>query len=388
MRKNLTDLMLRSVSAKGSERREIWDAKLPGFGVRVSPTGTKTFVLLYYFNGRKCRRSLGRFPFVSLADARGHAMTVLGQVANNIDPDAVALEPFAPRSVETVVQEFIEKHCHRHNRASTAYATERLLRKHFCKPWAGRDLDSISRRDVMEVLDAAMSAQTPGIANHALFAVRKFFNWCVERGIIETNPCLGVARPAPLNVRDRVLSDKELAKIWAAGQSIGYPIGVIVQLLILTAQRRGEVSGMRWTEVDTDQRQWTIPGERAKNKRTHVLPLSPIALDIVTSVPRLNPELVFPARGRETEIVSGFSKIKRKFDELVDADDWTFHDLRRTAATGMARLGVAPHIVERILNHSSGTFAGVAGVYNRFEYSPEMRAGLETWAAHVEKLIK
>ena len=108
----------------------------------------------------------------------------------------------------------------------------------------------------------------------------------------------------------------------------------------------------------------------------------------MTSVPRLNPELVFPARGRETEIVSGFSKIKRKFDELVDADDWTFHDLRRTAATGMARLGVAPHIVERILNHSSGTFAGVAGVYNRFEYSPEMRAGLETWAAHVEKLIK
>ena len=386
-RANLTDLTLRSLAPRGTQRYEIWDRKLPGFGVRVSPAGTKTFVLFYYSGGRKRRFSLGRFPHLSLADARASAMVILGQLASGIDPDGVPDAPASPRRFEVVVEDFIDKHCSRHNRKSTAYATARLLRKHFTPELAGRPIGDISRRDIVTILDEAVAADTPSIANHALFAVRKFFNWCVERSIVDVNPIAGLARPAPLRTRDRVLSDAELCVLWQAAQDIGYPFGTIVQLLILTAQRRGEVAGMRWSEIDFEQGQWTIPGDRTKNKRLHAIPLSKISLSILAAVPRINPVLIFPARGRDTEVVSGFSKIKVQLDARLGVQDWTLHDLRRTAATGMAGLRIPPHVVERILNHASGTFAGVAGVYNRFGYLDEMRSAVETWDRNIDALL-
>ena len=181
---------------------------------------------------------------------------------------------------------------------------------------------------------------------------------------------MGIARPAPL-----------------VTETIGYPFGTLVNLLMLTAQRRGEVAGMRWSELYLDKRQWLIPCERTKNKRAHMLPLSDAAVELLTAVPRLNGTLVFPARGREMEVMSGFSKMKPKLEAICPIVAWGMHDLRRSAATGMARLGVPPHVVERVLNHSSGTFAGVAGVYNRFEYAPEMRDALELWARHIASRI-
>jgi integrase len=172
----------------------------------------------------------------------------------------------------------------------------------------------------------------------------------------------------------------------ARGRDDRLSFGTLVKLLILTAQRRGEVAGMRWSELDLDKRQWLIPGERTKNKRSHLLPLSDAAVELLKAVPRLNDILVFPARGREMEVMSGFSKMKPKLEAICPISDWGMHDLRRSAATGMARLGVPPDVVERVLNHSSGKFAGVAGVYNRFEYAPEMRDALELWARHIASI--
>ncbi|MGH8335469.1 MAG: tyrosine-type recombinase/integrase, partial [Gammaproteobacteria bacterium] len=262
MRKgNLTDLTVRNLSARAGERIELWDAKLPGFGVRVSPTGTKTFVVLYYLHGRKHRLSLGRFPFITLAEAPGKTLTALGQTKRGIDPKQDDPTPSRKLLFEDVVEEFIEKHCQLHNRASTTYENARLLRSRFVPKWRGRDIRKIDRTEVLLMLDAAIAARTPSAANHALSVVRKLFAWCVERGLIEQNPCLGLSHPAPSKSRERVLSDDELTAVRRAAEDTGYPMGTIAKLLILTAQRRGEVAGMSWSEIDFERKIWTIPGE-------------------------------------------------------------------------------------------------------------------------------
>ncbi|MGH8337374.1 MAG: tyrosine-type recombinase/integrase, partial [Gammaproteobacteria bacterium] len=322
----LTEITIRNLTAKAGQRLEVWDGKLRGFGIRVSPNGTKTFVLMYYLHGRKRRESLGRFPHLSLADARAKAMGILGQVRNGIDPHAAEPSKTTVRFA-AVVDEFVEKHCHVHNRKSTAYETARILHARFCSLWGSRDIRTIGRADIAAALDAAIKSKTPSAANHALAAVRKLFSWCVERGIVETNPCIGVSRPAPVKHRERALSDEELAAVWHAADAAGYPLGQIVKLLILTGQRRGEVAGMRWNEIDTAQALWTIPAERTKGRRRHVLPLSSLALAVIAEVPRLNDDLVFPARGSHTAPVSGFSKLAPKLAREISVADWTLHDI-------------------------------------------------------------
>ncbi len=145
---------------------------------------------------------------------------------------------------------------------------------------------------------------------------------------------------------------------------------------------------MRWNEINLDARTWSIPAERTKSDRAHVVPLSPLAVGVIASIPRVHDELVFPSQGQDARTFSGFSKAKRRLDALADVTEWTLHDLRRSAATILAQLGVAPHVVERILNHTTGTLGGVAGIYNRFGYLPEMRAALELWAGHIGGLIQ
>ena len=175
--------------------------------------------------------------------------------------------------------------------------------------------------------------------------------------------------------------------MYGAAHEIGYPFGTIVKLLILTGQRRGEVTGMEWSELDLDAALWTIPAARSKNGRAHALPLAPVALATITAIPRTSSRFVFPARGNHEATFSGWSKAKRELDAMVGIPDWTLHDLRRSMATSLASLGTSPHIVERILNHAGGTFAGVAGVYNRFEYRDEMREALMAWEREVSRLV-
>lgn len=190
---------------------------------------------------------------------------------------------------------------------------------------------------------------------------------------------MGMKAPGKPSSRDRVLSDDEFTLIWTKAGIIGHPFGTIVQILMLTAQRRGEVAAMQWNDIDTGKAVWTIPADRTKNGKPHAVPLSPSALALLASIPRMTSPFVFPARGKPNQPYSGYSKGKRELDAAADLHDWTLHDIRRTAATGMARLGIAPHVVERVLNHVSGTFSGVAGIYNRFRYEDEMRAALIAW---------
>jgi integrase len=198
-----------------------------------------------------------------------------------------------------------------------------------------------------------------------------FFGWCIQHGLVEQNPVIGT-QVAPEQSRDRVLSMDELAAIWRACGDDAY--GSIVRMLILTGQRREEIGGLRWDEVRDDM--IVLPGDRTKNKRTHIIPLSDPARDIPAAQPRTG-EYVFGRR-----FVS-WSHRKQGLDNQLKLDAWTVHDLRRSAATHMAEIGIAPHIIEAILNHVSGHKAGVAGIYNRASYDKEKRVALSLWADHV-----
>jgi integrase len=382
----LTDISIRNLKANPGERLEAWDEKVPGLGIRVSSTGTKSFVLLYRIGGQAKRMTLGRYPVVSLADARKLATEALYKISHDQNPqqDKEDARSF-PRCDETVDQ-FVRLHCSRHNRDSTARQTERIMRNRFLPTWAAKDVRKITKRDVIKVLDAIVEEGLPSAANQAFAAVRKFSNWCVQRGIIDASPCTGIGTPSPLGKRDRVLADDELALIWTAAKTIGYPYGCIVQLLILTGQRRNEVAGLCWSEIDTGAGLWSFPPDRMKSGRPHQVPLLPMASAVIDGLPRLNTTFAFPARGSDDSSFSGFSKLKKRVDEVSVVTGWTLHDLRRTVATGMAGLGVAPHVVEKLLNHSTGSLGGVAGIYNRFQYVPEMRDALAKWEAHLQAI--
>lgn len=384
----LTDLAIRKMSPVAGRRFEIWDKRLPGFGLRVTAAGVKTFVVMYRLNGVKRRLTLGRYPMLSLAEARQQAMAALTKVTRCVDPaDPVLAVTDEHHRFEDVVTAFVAMHCARHNRPNTARETERLLRMHFQPMWQTRDIATITRKDVLAVLDKIVARGTPILANRALAAVRKLFNWCIERSLLEQSPCAGMKLPTKPVVRERVLNESEIAAVWESAGAAAYPFGAIVRLLLLTAQRRGEVAEMRWAELNLDKALWVIPAARTKSNRTHTVPLSALAMTTIASIPRIDDTHVFPAETGEGTF-QGFSKAKHRLDRACAVMNWTLHDLRRSAATHIAGLGAPPHVVERLLNHTSGTFGGVAGVYNRFSYLDEMRAAVESWAKKIQALVE
>ena len=385
----LSDLAIRKIKPDPKRRTEIWDARLPGFGVRVFPSGVKSFVLVYRHLGRPRRMTLGRYPVTGLAEARGKALDALKLIDAGTDPqaDADTADAADRYTFEQAVRSFVKLHCERHNRPVTARDTERILNNQFVSRWAKRDIREITKTDILKVLDHIVEEGLPSAANHALSAIRKFFNWCVERGMLATSPCLGIKKPAPNNARERVLDIGEMAAVWNGAELVGYPFGQIVKLLMLTAQRRNEVASIQRSQIYFDANTWTLPAELTKNGRQHVLPLAPQAASLLQTLPQFTSDYVFPARG-ENPVFAHFSRGKLKLDALAGVKDWTLHDLRRSVATHLAKLGVAPHVIERILNHVSGTFGGVAGVYNRFQYLDEMRNALAMWETHLAEAIR
>lgn len=383
-----TDVFLRKLKPPLAGRPEYYDSMVPGFGIRLTPGGAKTFFVVCRYRGGFRRVTLGRYPTVTLEKARRRANDTLTAISDGIDPQQQkrAARANVDDLFPAVVDTFISGYCKHHNRASTVAETQRLLHAVYVTRWKTRRPQDITKRDILDVLDDIMGQNKPSAARHAFATIRKFFNWCVERELVELSPCLTIKPPAKANNRERVLSDAELAAILNATTMQSWPFGPIVQLLALTAQRRGEVVGMQWDELDLTSKLWTIPGIRTKNHRPHSVPLTATAVGIITALPRFSSTFVFPARGKPDRAYLGYSKGKRELDQLAKQHDWTLHDLRRTAATGMACAGVQPHVVERVLNHVSGTFGGVAGVYNRFAYLDEMRQALSAWEAHALQL--
>jgi integrase len=242
---------------------------------------------------------------------------------------------------------------------------------------------------VIELLDSITDRGANYMANRTLAHVRKLFNWALERGIVDASPAAAVRAPASETSRDRVLEPAELAALWWASGELGWPFGPLVRLLVITGQRIGEVTSMRWGHLDLDRAEWCLPAELVKTGRAHTVPLSDLALEIIAGLPRIGDSpLVFPSpRAGSTRPVTNFGKAKRDFDRLSGVTGWRFHDLRRTTATGLQRLGVRLEVTEAVLGHVSGSRAGIVGVYQRHEYAPEKRAALDAWAREVERII-
>jgi integrase len=371
-------------------RREIPDGHLPGLYLIVQPSGAKAWAVRYRHHGATRKYTIGAYPLYGLKEAREAGGKVLRAVAEGRDPGQERDQARAAKadSFEHVVEEFLERHVRRSNRPRTAQETERLLRQHVLPRWRGRIVHEITRRDVLEVLDRVVDDGAPIAANRVLAATRKLFNWAIARDIISASPCAGVKPPTDERARDRVLSDDELLHVWRAADKIGGTFGPLVKLLALTGQRRDEVAKMRWEEVDIDKRLWTLPPTRTKNNQAHDVPLSAAALAILDSVPR-NESSPFVLTNGGASPASGYSKGKRRLDALLPADTppWRLHDLRRTCASGMARLGINLPVIEKCLNHTSGSFAGIVGVYQRHNFADEKRAAFEAWGRHVDSLV-
>ena len=283
--------------------------------------------------------------------------------------------------VENLVEFFISEHV---SKTRSAREISRLLRREVIPSWGRRSIHEIGKRQVIELVTEVSARGTPAAANKLLKVVKTFFGWCVGRAILDLSPAKGVPALARERTRDRVLDDDELARILRAARQINGPYGGIVELLALTGQRREEVAQLTWDEVDVASQTWTLPAFRTKNGKRHIVHLSKEAIAVLMRTPKLG-KFVFSLTG--TKPFQSFSAAKRELDKLSDISDWRLHDLRRTCVSGMARLGVAPHVADKVLNHQTGTISGVAAVYQRHEFLAERKDALERWGSHVALLV-
>jgi integrase len=364
-----------------------WDTGSPGFGVKVTPTGRKVFIVLYRTAGagsRLRKYTIGPYGRVTLHQARVAAQKVHTARLEGRDPAAEKSEAkrrIVVDRVEDVLDAFIAQHVSRNR---SAREISRMLRREIGSAWGGRSIHEISKRDIINVISAIEQRGAPIAANKTLKAVKTFFRWCVGRALLDQSQADGIPLPSKEVARDRVLSDDELANVITAARKIGGAYGGIVELLALTGQRREEVAQATWDEFDLEQRLWSLPNRRTKNGKSHTVHLSEGAIAVLKQAPKRG-HIVFSDSG--TKPFQAFSWAKRELDKLSGAKNWCLHDLRRTCVSGMARLGVAPHVADKILNHQGGTISGVAAVYQRHDFMAERKDALQRWGSHVLRVL-
>jgi integrase len=392
----LTERQLAKLAKPGSKPFEIVTGPVPGLRLCVRPSGAMSWCLRYRASGKSRKMVFARYPGLPLAEARKVATVLYGQVAAGRDPGAerkVARkrekEGQAPirDGFDKVARQYL-KYAARRTRASTAAETERILRVYVAPAWKGKRLSEIDKAAVRALIDG-IAARAPVMANRVLTAVKALFNFAVAEDILTVSPCAGLKPPAAETSRDRVLADDELGAVWRAcegldtgldwqGAAVRRPHGDVIRMLALTGQRLNEVAQMSWAELDLDAKTWNLPRERCKNGHAHVVPLSDQALAILAAQLPRESDRVFG--------VSGFSRAKKALDAAAKLGaPWTLHDLRRTAASGMARLGVDIATIEKVLNHQSGLFRGIVSVYQRHNYLTQKRQALALWAEHVTR---
>ena len=395
---------MRALTAKQIEhqpvpdkRREIpVDPQLNGFYLIVQPSGAKSWALRYRHQSVTKKLTLGIFPTMSLAAARAAAKEALDSLHDGIDP---ATSQADPSSAAAVLEEWLARDIR--PRVRTWKEFDRVAKKEIKPMCKGKLITEITRPDILRQIDSIVDRGAPIQANEVLTKIKNWLTWCVERGYIETSPADPLRAPAKDHKRERVLSLDELRDVWNAADSMGYPNGRFVQLLILLAQRRGETAGMLWAEIDTHAEGgalWRLPAERTKPGRAHLVPLSSAAIKIIESLPRFSGPHVFTS-GNGDQPINSFSKCKVALDKAVakirkerNADPippFNMHDLRRSATSRMAEAKLAaPHVLSAILNHAREEAHGISAVYNLYAYLPERREALESWGKTILELAK
>jgi len=375
MKKHLTDAAIQRFRAPKEGSLEIFDQGYPGLAIRIGNGGAKSFVLFHRVVGRLTRTTLGRWPRVSLADAHNAWRRVAEGKAPTLEQESTG-ELFSK-----VVEDWMKLDLVPRNKASSVRVTSRIVDHDLLPVLGQKHIDQITRRDIATLIDGIVARGAPAKARSVHAALHRLFRWSVGRGIIAANPMSSMEVAGKVSSRERVLSDDELAKVWRATNGIH---GGVVRMLILTAARREEISQLKWSELDGDCIH--LSNGRCKNGQSHIIPLSAPARDLLAGIPRIaGSDFLFTTDGERG--VGGWSHVKRRLDVAAGVKDWTLHDLRRTTATGMQRLGVTLLVVEAVLNRTGGSRAGIVGVYQKHTYGQEKAAALEMWAGHVMALL-
>jgi integrase len=365
-----------------------------GLALRIRPSGHASFWVRKggYTPIKVCAVEAG------LAHARKEALKIAASRAQGVDPAATRRAAKAVKTVEDVrrdrigqvVEDYVAKRCKAEGFRSWR-SVQGCLRRNVVVRWADIRIGDIDKAMVADLLDGIVDTGKKRQASLVYAHLSSMFKWAVGRGLLEHNIMQGAAKPASNPPRERVLSDEELRLVWLASKRMGYPYGHVVRMLMVSGQRKSEAANAPWAEFDIASKAWTIPKERTKNGRQHTLPLSPLALEILSDVERNNDFLFHTGRPSPA---TDYARAKTRLDDLIAdmnggkaLEHWTLHDLRRTAATRMGDIGVQPHIIECCLNHVGGFRAGVAGTYNKSNYWPEMQDAFARWDARLRQII-
>jgi integrase len=399
MKAALTDKLIRGLIAKGVPHPPIWDQVIKSFGIRVGDSGAVSFFVAARQRGGSrtpIKIGLGRYPVLSLADARTRAKAVLRDLADGIDPRQQralrqrAEEVEKAHRFDAVAEDFIARHV---VRARTAKAIEQRIRRELISRWGGWPIDGVTRAQVVAMVDELVHRGHPEAARQSLVYARRLFSWAIARGLLAASPCdhlsgrdlIGSKRP-----RQRILADAELALIWQATAGLRYPDDPFIRLLLLLGVRRSELGRAHWDELDLAQARWTLPSARMKSAGAFVVPLAPAALEILRGLPRFASGHVFAARG--TRPLNDYGAVKAKLDQRIAAlnggrslEAWVLHDARRTFRTGLSTLRIAPHVAELCLAHAQ---PGLARVYDLHRFEPEKRHALAAWTAHLLRIVE
>ena len=395
VRVSLTDRFV--AGAKSTGQTDYFDdlANVRGLALRVSKGGRKTWTMLFTPPGKvtRARMTLGTYPATSLAQARTLAIEARGHLEHGLDPRVVLAEQAAgTMTVAALIESFLDKHARPNLRS--AEEIDRRLAKNVTPVIGSMRVADLHRRDMNRVVDPLLTRQSRVEAARVFEDLRSVIRWGIARGEVEHNPFDGMNKPAGSTPRQRILSDNEIVRVWT-----GLPTALsgsptcqrIVKLCLVTAQRVGEVTGLRMAELDLHDRIWIIPGARTKNGHKHVVPLSVPAMNIIQEAlthVRKDAEFIFPSKdGTRSLSPLVVAKTLLRAQERFGLPHWTAHDLRRSAASGMAKLGVSPIVRGHILNHRTITKAGVTlGVYDQYDYAKEKREALELWASSLADL--
>jgi integrase len=383
-------------------RRETPDGKTKRLYFVDQLSGSASWAWRYSFAGKPEKLTFTPYPDIGLAKARALAANAAAVLADGRRPAAekqaalvaakAALEAAPLDLFDDVAELYVErglKKKREQKRERTKREIARIIAGYLLPKWRGRRFSSIAKAEGLALVDA-MVERTPVMANRTLATMKALGRFAVSRDIITVNPFATIERPAPETSRDRALSDLEIGALLKAVDAESYPYGPVTRLLLMLGARRSEVAEMRWSEIDLATKTWTLPAARSKNRHEHVLPLPDAAVDILRGLPRIEgSDLVFTSDGRP---LGAFDWTKKRLHARMEAalgqsvPPWTFHDLRRTCASGLAAIGVAPHVIERVLNYRGGEIRGIGLTYNRHPYAAEMLSALTAWSRRLGEI--
>lgn len=380
-----------------SGRTTLWENRTPGFGLRITATGARSWIVQKRLHGQMLRITLGKYPVLTVGDARDKAKKTLAQIERGEDPRQMKSEAKKAQAATfaTVRTEFLERYVKRRLKESTQASYNSALHSNYIKSWESRPLHTITRREIRSLLEdihdnGKGGKGAPARANRMRAYLSKFFAWAVTEEFIPASPISKdtVPRPAPEKTRERYLTEDEIKAVWSACETGRHGVyGAMLQLLLATGQRKGEVENMRWQDLqglNSENPEWHKSGTTTKNGEAHVVPLSPLAVQIIKAQPQKGP-YVFSVTGARPYKPDG--QVKKTLDEACGVTCWRNHDLRRTVETNFAMMGIRQEVCDAVMNHKTGVVSGIRAVYQRYNYAEEKRQALEAWAGRLKQIV-